>query len=216
MAAGLRLKWTGKPGAGPVVALAHGAGAPMDSPFLNEIADGIHRHGIAVVRFEFAYMRQRRQDGSRRPPDSAPKLLDEWRAVIAKIDGNGVAPERLVIGGKSMGGRIASMVADETGVAGLACLGYPFHPPGRAAAPARVAHLADLKTPALFVQGTRDAFGSRDDVAGYKLAHGIKLFWIEDGDHGLRPRKASGRTEAEALEEAAAAVAAFARRVGAA
>ncbi len=115
-----------------------------------------------------------------------------------------------MIGGKSMGGRIASMVADEVGARGLVCLGYPFHPPGRPVG-LRTKHLEELRTPALIIQGTRDQFGQRDEVAGYKLSPRIRIVWIEDGDHSLKPRARSGRTEAQNLAEAIVAVSEFVR-----
>jgi len=119
---------------------------------------------------------------------------------------------RLFIGGKSMGGRIASMVADEAEIAGLVCLGYPFHPPGKPEK-LRTAHLERLATPALFVQGTRDPFGTREEVAGYRLSPAIGFHWSEDGDHSLKPRKSSGRTTELSLDEAVAAIAGFLRRL---
>src|SRR5712671_7978882 len=183
------------------VVLAHGAGATMDSPFMNTIAEGLAKTDIRVVRFEFPYMRARRESGRRGAPDREAVLLDAWREMASRLGGGG----RLVIGGKSMGGRIASMVADEVGVAGLICLGYPFHPPG-APARLRTAHLENLRTPALIVQGTRDSFGRPDEVADYKLSKKIRIVWIEAGDHSLKPLARSGRTEtqniASAIEEA--------------
>lgn len=169
--------------------LAHGAGAPMDSPFMNHMADAVANAGWRVVRFEFPYMAERRATGKKKPPNRAPILLDTWRALIAEA-----GADRLVIGGKSMGGRIASMVADETGVRGLVCLGYPFHPPGKPEK-LRTEHLADLKTPALILQGERDPFGRRDEVAAYALSKAITLDWLPDGDHSFKPRKKSGHTE---------------------
>jgi predicted alpha/beta-hydrolase family hydrolase len=134
-------------------------------------------------------------------------LLDCWRQAIAELGGgNG-----LVIGGKSLGGRMASRVADAAGVRGLVCLGYPFHPPGKPER-LRVDHLENLATPALFVQGTRDALGSREEVGRYRLSPAIEIRWIEDGDHSLRPRARSGRKEADNLAEAADAVARFVER----
>ena len=114
-----RAEWT--------VVLAHGAGAPMDSPFMEEIANGCAAAKLRCIRFEFPYMARRRTDGARPGPDRAPVLEKCWHNVVAAI-GN---PDRLIIGGKSMGGRIASHIADQAAVAGLVCLGYPFHPPGR-------------------------------------------------------------------------------------
>ena len=100
------------------------------------------------------------------------------------------------------------MVADEAGVRGLVCLGYPFHPPGQPGK-LRTKHLENLATPALFVQGTRDPFGTREDVAGYGLSPRIAMHWLEDGDHSWKPRVSSGRTEAQNLAEGIAAIAAF-------
>jgi uncharacterized protein len=200
------------PDEGPALVLAHGAGAPMDSPFMAAVAAGLGERGVRVARFEFPYMRERREGGGRRGPDREPVLRLAWAAAAAALGGG----SRLWIGGKSMGGRIASMVADEVGARGLVCLGYPFRPPGAApwAVEKRTAHLRDLRTPTLIVQGTRDPFGGPAEVEGYALAPGIRVHWIEDGDHSLRPRKSSGRTEAQNLAEAVAAIADFIRDGG--
>jgi predicted alpha/beta-hydrolase family hydrolase len=192
------------PADGPLIVLAHGAGAPMDSPFLNVLAAGLGAGGLRVARFELPYMRRLRETGERRPPDREPVLRAAWLESIEELGGGA----RLVVGGKSLGGRMASLVADEAGVRGLVCLGYPFHPPGQPGK-LRTAHLADLRTPTLIVQGTRDALGSREDVAGYELSPAIRLVWLEDGDHSFKPRASSGRKESQALDEAAAAVLAF-------
>ena len=186
------------------IILAHGAGAPMDSSFMNRVAAGLGAKGHAVVRFEFPYMATRRREGGRRPPDRAPVLLDTWRQIIAD---HGPA-DRLVIGGKSMGGRMASMIADEMGVAGLLVFGFPFHAPGKPPGE-RIGHLASIKTPTLIVQGTRDTMGTSDDVAEYALSSKIQLCWIEDGDHSLKPRKKSGISEQESLDAAVHATVTF-------
>ena len=115
-------------------------------------------------------------------------LLDTWRAVIDELGSDG-----LVIGGKSMGGRMASLVADQCGVAGLVCLGYPFHPPAKPET-TRTEHLAGLATPTLIVQGERDRFGTPAEVDGYVLSESIDVHWMPDGDHDLVPRKKSGLT----------------------
>jgi len=185
------------------IVLAHGAGAPMDDPFLTAIAAGLGARGVRVVRFEFPYMAARRS-GARKPPDRTPVLLAAWREAIAACGG----ARDLVLGGKSLGGRMASMLADEVGARGLVCLGYPFHPPGKPER-LRTAHLESLRTPALIVQGTRDPFGTPAEVADYALSPAIRLHWIEDGDHSLAPRKASGRTRRDAQAEAIACVAEF-------
>ena len=189
--------------AASTIVLAHGAGAPMDSPFMNRIARGLAERGLRVARFEFPYMAARRE-GRRRPPDPPKTLLDAWRAVVAELGGG----SRLVIGGKSLGGRIASMVADEVGARGLVCLGYPFHPPGKAEK-LRVAHLEALRTPTLILQGARDALGDREEVSGYALSPAIRVVWLEDGDHSFKPRAKSGRTEAQNLGEAIEEIARF-------
>jgi uncharacterized protein len=183
--------------------LAHGAGAGMRSPFLSKLAAELAARGVRVVRFEFPYM-QRRQSGVRAAPDRMPRLLETYREVVAQLG----PASQLVIGGKSMGGRVASMLADELGVAGLVCLGYPFHPAKRPDQ-TRTEHLRGLKTRTLIVQGTRDALGSRDEVAGYALSKRIRLKWIEDGDHSLAPRRKLGHDPAGAFVNVCDAVLAF-------
>ncbi|MEQ8814583.1 MAG: alpha/beta fold hydrolase [Thalassobaculum sp.] len=191
----------GPGGAAVTVVLAHGAGAPMDSPFMTAMAARLAARSHRVVRFEFPYMAARRLDGRRRPPDRQPALLACWRRVVDALGGG----QRLVIGGKSMGGRMASLLAAEDGARGLVCLGYPFHPPGKPER-TRVEHLAGLAVPALVVQGTRDPFGTAADVAGYRLSPSVSVTWIDDGDHDLKPRRSSGRDHDSALDEAAVAV----------
>jgi len=189
------------------VILAHGAGAPMDSPFMAAMARGLAAHGHRVVRFEFPYMAARRS-GRRPPPDRESVLLDAWRRTIAH---SGPVRDH-VIGGKSMGGRMASLVADELGVRGLLCLGFPFHAPGKPPG-ARIDHLARLATPTLIVQGTRDPMGSVEDAAGYRLSPRVRIAWIEGGDHSLEPLRRSGRTTGETWAEAIAAAHRFLARL---
>jgi uncharacterized protein len=184
--------------------LAHGAGAPMDSHFMNTVAQAIGGADVRVVRFEFPYMAARRTSGKRHAPDREPILIESWRSVIAKLG----SAAGLVIGGKSLGGRIASMIADEVGAAGLVCFGYPFHPPGNPGR-LRVKHLENLRTPALIVQGSRDSFGRPDEVADYHLSEKIRIVWIEAGDHSLKPPARSGRTEAQNLASAISEVRRF-------
>ena len=189
---------------GPTIVLSHGAGAPMDSPFMDTMAAGLAEGGLRVVRFELPYMRRRRDSGERRPPDREPVLREAWLEAIAALGGG----EELVIGGKSLGGRMASLVADEMKVRGLVCLGYPFHPPDKPDR-LRTGHLHDLRTPTLIVQGTRDPFGTPEDVAGYDLSPAIRLLWLEDGDHSFKPRASSGFKEKQHLETAVGAVVKF-------
>jgi predicted alpha/beta-hydrolase family hydrolase len=188
--------------------LAHGAGAAMDSAFMTLVAQLLADRGITTLRFEFGYMAARRNGGPKRPPPKAEKLLDEYRAAIAEAPGS--AP--LYIGGKSMGGRVASMVADEartTGsINGLVCLGYPFHPPNTPTT-MRTAHLLGLSCPALIIQGERDPLGTRQEVEALTLSPTVKFAWSPDGDHDLGPRGASGFTRKANLTAAADAIAAF-------
>jgi hypothetical protein len=208
MTMALDLLTDGKASARTKIVLAHGAGLPMDSPFMEQFAQGLAAAGFGVIRFEFPYMRARRTEGKRKGPDRPQALMDHWCAVIDEVGPRG----RLVIGGKSMGGRIASMIADAAGVKGLVCLGYPFHPPGKPER-TRTAHLEALRTPTLIVQGTRDSMGKPDDVAGYSLSKRIEVLWMKAGDHSFKPTKASGRTNEQAIGEAIAAVAAFAKKL---
>ncbi|MBT2373363.1 alpha/beta hydrolase [Pseudomonas fluorescens] len=186
--------------------LAHGAGAPMDSGFMNDMAERLAGHGVNVLRFEFPYMAQRRVDGGKRPPNPAPKLLECWHEVHAEVRRH--VAGRLAIGGKSMGGRMASLLADELSADGLVCLGYPFYAVGKPEKP-RTEHLAGLKTPTLIVQGERDALGNRAAVEGYALSPSIEVMWLVAGDHDLKPLKASGFSHEQHLEAAAVKVSGF-------
>jgi uncharacterized protein len=200
MPVNLHLLFDGSKDARWTIALAHGAGAPMDSPFMYAMAQGLAKCGHRVARFEFPYMAARRTGGRRGAPDREPVLRETWLKVVEIL-----GREHLIIGGKSMGGRIASLVADEAAVAGLVCLGYPFHPVGRPTQ-LRVNHLENLKTPTLILQGERDPFGGREEVATYKLSRAIRIHWLTDGDHSFKPRKSSGVTEAQNLETAIAEI----------
>jgi predicted alpha/beta-hydrolase family hydrolase len=187
-----------------VYVFAHGAGGAMDMPFMSTVARELGERGIRVVRFEFPYMAARRTGGKRGAPDREAVLLETWREVAAQLGGG----PRLFIGGKSMGGRMATLVADELQVRGAVIFGYPFHAPGQPGK-VRTAHLETLTTPMLVVQGERDPFGTRDDVAGYRLSPQIRIEWIPDGDHSLKPRAKSGRTERQNLLHAIDAAAKF-------
>ncbi len=192
-------------------AFAHGAGVGMESEFIEYFANRIAATGIRVARFEFPYMQKRREDGKKRPPDRGPVLLETWRAVIEEL-----GAEKLFVGGKSMGGRIASMVAaelekEERSVAGCICLGYPFHAPGKPDK-VRIEHLLDMATPTLILQGTRDPFGTLEEVPTYPLSKNVSFHWLEDGEHSFKPSKASGRTEEQNWDEAIETLVAFVKR----
>ena len=190
----------GDPNSDTVIILAHGAGQPMDSPFMEFFAKGLEKHKYRVARFEFPYMAARRTSDKRPGPNRPPVLRETWLEAIELFEG-----KRIVIGGKSMGGRIASLVADEANVSGLCCLGYPFHPIGKPEK-LRTEHLAEIKTPTLIVQGTRDSFGKPEEVETYKLAEKIDVHWLEDGDHSFKPRKSSGRTQEQNWLEGVTAI----------
>jgi predicted alpha/beta-hydrolase family hydrolase len=199
---------------------AHGAGAGMDTPFLRTFAGLLADRGIATLRFEFAYMAARRRGGPRRPPPRAEALVEEYGAAVSAALAEAQAEPRpgtpLIIGGKSMGGRVASLLAGELHgggrIAGLVCLGYPLHPPGKPER-LRTAHLGALACPTLIVQGERDPFGSRAEVEALigagALSPAIAFHWVGDGDHDLGPRGGSGFTRKANLAAAADAVAAW-------
>jgi predicted alpha/beta-hydrolase family hydrolase len=186
---------------------AHGAGGAMDTPFMNVIARGLGNHGIRVARFEFPYMASRREGRKKGAPDREPVLLDSWREAIAQLGGG----SKVAIGGKSLGGRMASLVADEQHARALVCFGYPFHPPGRPDK-LRMKHLSELETPALMIQGARDPFGSAEDVKQYELARSIRVEWMPDGDHSFKPRASSGVTLDQNLDRAVEVAAVFIRK----
>ena len=196
----------------PLLVLAHGAGAGMDSPFMNNMAERLAVRGVSVARFNFSYMARAVREGRRIAPPRAERLMDEYRARVSHWTERG---GRLFIGGKSMGGRVASMLADELfgegAISGLVCLGYPFHPPGRPQNP-RIDHLQSLRCPALICQGDRDPFGTRAEAEGYELSRLIRFCWLPDGDHDFKPRVKSGESWAGNMDMAADCIAEFIRR----
>lgn len=169
---------------------AHGAGGPMDHPWMTRVARDLGERGIRVVRFNFPYM-----EAKRRAPDRPPVLLDTFRQIIEEHGGGA----NVAIGGKSMGGRMATMIADEMNVRGVAVFGYPFHPPGKPEQ-LRTAHLETLSTPALILQGTRDPFGTREEVNRYKLSRAVDVYWLEGGDHSLKPAENVARAVTRAAD----------------
>jgi predicted alpha/beta-hydrolase family hydrolase len=177
---------------------AHGAGAPMDSEFMQIIAKGLSQMGIRVVRFEFPYMQERRINGKKRPPNRQPELIDSFKQVLEQ------QTDPCVIMGKSMGGRMASILASESiqtaKVLGVLALGYPFHPQGKPEK-LRIDHLPQVNVPMAIVQGTRDKLGSLDEVKQLPIPKDIEFLWLEDGDHDLKPRVKSGFTHKQHLEQ---------------
>ncbi len=206
---------TGPSNAKTTLLLAPGAGAPATSAWMDALCALLAEAGIRALRFDFDYMAARQRTGSRRPPPKAEALMAEYEAAIVAAEGLGVRGQ-LLIGGKSLGGRVASLVAqtlfDSGRIAGLVCLGYPFHPP-KQPEKLRTAHLLDLTCPALIVQGERDPFGGPDEVAGYGLSDAIHVHWARDGDHDLSPRRSSGATLDGNLAEAVGEIVRFAERL---
>jgi predicted alpha/beta-hydrolase family hydrolase len=190
--------------------LAHGAGAGMRVAFMNTIADDLTNHGWRVVRFEFPYMEQRGLTGRRLLPDKMQILLETYRSVVEAVSMHCQQP--LLIGGKSMGGRIGSLIADSLYldhlIQGVVCLGYPFHPL-RKPEQLRTAHLTSLRAPMLIVQGERDPMGGLKEVPNYDLSEQIKIRWIPDGDHSFSPRKRSGLSDDQNLQNVVRCVDSF-------
>ncbi|MCK0070320.1 alpha/beta fold hydrolase [Kordiimonas laminariae] len=186
--------------------LAHGAGAGMDHPFMEYFATELAKTGLEVILFNFPYMTKRMEDGKKRPPDRAPVLLEHYRELI-----NHIGPrEKVFIGGKSMGGRMASMLlAEDASIAdGLVLLGYPFHPPGKPEK-LRTEHFSEIKKPVFIAQGERDTFGGKEFAESLSLPQNFEMHWLPDGDHGFKPRKASGHTEQENWDNAVNATSNF-------
>ena len=193
-------------GADRAVLLAHGAGSDRNGLALVTVADALAAAGIPSLRFDFPY-----RAAGRKAPDRPPVLLAALRAAAAELARRTrLDPARLVLGGRSMGGRYASLaVGDEAaplGALGLCLLGYPLHPAGRPEQ-LRDDHFQRIAVPVLFVSGTRDALGSPVELrkAARRLPGSVTMHWLETADHGFRPLKASGRTLEEVLAEAAAA-----------
>ena len=194
--------------------LAHGAGAGMDTEFMNHIAKGVSQKGITTIRFEFPYMTKSREVGKKRAPDSEKKLKAHFINLIEETYHEN-PNATIIIGGKSMGGRIASILTSEeahSSISGCICLGYPFHPPGKPDK-LRTDHLQSIDTPCLIIQGTRDPFGKKEEVETYTLDSRIQIKWIEDGEHSLKTKKSSNQTWQQALDQAVSAIYEFTQRL---
>jgi hypothetical protein len=203
-------------GADRAVLLAHGAGSDMHATALTTVADALADAKIPSLRFDFPY-----RVAGRRGPDRAPVLEAAVRDAAGELARRTkLPPGRLVLGGRSMGGRICSMVAaltngDDDSALGLVLLGYPLHPPGKPDQ-LRVEHFSKLRMPVLFASGTRDAFGVPAELKQHakKIKGRVTFHWIESGDHGFKPLKSSGLTQQAVLGDVAAAVVDFVRGFG--
>jgi predicted alpha/beta-hydrolase family hydrolase len=205
------LIWDGSPQAKWTLILAHGAGASMHSEYMQYFAEQLSHQGIQVGRFNFPYMVTAIETQRRRPPARAAKLLAAWQEIIGRVRERLAAEggdQRLAIGGKSMGGRVASMSTNHEGVDALVCLGYPFHPPAKKDK-LRIEHLPNIKVPTMILQGERDTFGTRTEVRSYRLPRKIKMCWLTDGDHSFKPRKRSGVTQTENWDTAIESIIGF-------
>ncbi len=193
--------------------LAHGAGAPMHSDYLQQLAQQLAAQGIEVWRFNFGYM-AKTVAGKKQPPSTVATLVSEMAAAIRSMP----ADLPLFIGGKSMGGRVATLLAADAAllplpVQAVLAFGYPFCPPAKkqlGIAP-RTIHFAQLQKPLLIVQGDRDAFGGPDVLSGSSWPL-VDISWLEGGDHDLKTLKRHRQTQAELLVQAAAVAAAFVRQ----
>ncbi|WP_168380901.1 alpha/beta family hydrolase [Modicisalibacter radicis] len=180
--------------------LAHGAGAGQDAAFMLRLRRALADEGVQTLALEFAYMQRMREERRRRPPPRVERLVEELRRWREAVTVEGLKPAWL--GGKSLGGRVASLLAAEAGAPGLILCSYPFHPPGKPER-TRLAHWPALRCPTLVLQGTRDPFGSQDEVAGYTLPSSAGVHFLADGEHDWRPRRVSGRSQQELIDEAA-------------
>ncbi|MGR2739826.1 alpha/beta family hydrolase [Billgrantia sp. Q4P2] len=186
--------------------IAHGAGAGQHSPYMRQLRDALAGQGVQTLAIEFGYMQRMQREGRRIPPSRIDRLVEElsrWCDILTQPQGG-----TLWLGGKSMGGRAASLLAARDQAAGLVLCGYPFHPPSKPDS-LRLAHWPLIDCPTLVVQGTRDPFGTQEEVSHYEFAAQVHLHWLEDGDHDWKPRQRSGRTQAELIEEGAAVIATF-------
>jgi len=196
-----------------LVILAHGAGSHRDHRTVLWLANLVRQAGAGVARFDFAY-----RVLGRSMPDRMPKLMETYRAVIGSIGGR-LAPKRLIIGGHSMGGRVASMIASEdaangtqSSARGLLLFGYPLHPPGQFEK-LRDAHLPGIRCPVLQISGTRDDFCRRDLMEAVPVGENYKVAWIDGADHSYSVAKASGRTKQDAESEISESLAGWLARV---
>lgn len=192
--------------------LAHGAGAGHQSPFMRQYVTSLASRGVQVLCIDFPYMQQMLETGTRRPPPPIAQTLEqfsEWYALLS-----GLFTEPLWVGGKSMGGRVATLLASqptyEQALPGVIVAGYPFHPT-KAPDKLRLDHWPGIECPLLVLQGERDPFGTRDEVESYQLPSNVQLGWLKDGDHDFKPRRISGFTQTVLIDEATQFAASFVR-----
>lgn len=198
-------------GPAPLLLLAHGAGLGADSPWMESMTTALALHGISVIRFEFPYMTRQRAEERKRPPDRMPLLTAFFKAQLERSRKLYDAP--VFVGGKSMGGRVASLLAADHdaagGLAGAVCFGFPFHPPGKPSS-WRTGHFTDFSVPVKIIQGTRDPFGKPDELEDRpEVARYANVCWLDSGDHDFRPLRSSGRSQSNLIEQGAKLAADF-------
>ena len=195
---------------------AHGAGAGSQHPFMLSLANALNASGVHVWLFDFAYMAQAKAEGKRRPPPRLPKLEVEYLNAIAYVQAQ-IGTDSLWIGGKSMGGRVACHALNTLTLAepnpnsaqsiiGATIIGYPFHPVGKPDS-LRLAVLQSAISPIFICQGERDTFGTRAEIETYQYPDNVQVEYLFDGDHSLKPRKASGMSQEQHILDAAMAIA---------
>ncbi|WP_018983951.1 alpha/beta fold hydrolase [Salinimonas chungwhensis] len=187
--------------------LAHGAGAGYQTAFMTQMADYLAARNIEVWRFNFPYMQTMQATGKRRPPDRMPTLETHFLAVLNQIADSEVSLP-LFVGGKSMGGRVATHILSQSHALGAVVLGYPFHPPARPDK-LRTEHFAQLSKPVCICQGERDTFGTRAEIDSYHLPDTVSVSFLPDGDHSLQPRRRSGKTLDDNMQQTAQIAATF-------
>jgi predicted alpha/beta-hydrolase family hydrolase len=178
--------------------LAHGAGAPMDSDWMNNLCQKLQESNISTIRFEFPYMQRRRIENKKFPPNRMPLLIEKWEEVLNYLWKKN--QKKLFIGGKSMGGRAATFI-NHPSILGLVNFGFPFHAPGKEPGE-RIKHLEVFDKKMLILQGERDSMGNKEEILSYKISQNIRIHYLEDGDHSLKPRVKSGKTLEDNIEEA--------------
>ena len=187
----------------PILILAHGSGQPADSPWMNQLVQVLEAQGVETHRFNFSYMEASLKAGKPRPPSRLPSLIQEYEAQLEPFQGRDV-----FVGGKSLGGRVASHLATRRNLAGVVAFGYPFHPPGKPHQ-LRIDHLPQLLCPMLICQGERDPFGKRNEVESYQLPAKLRILWLPGGDHQFQPPKRLDTTLRANLEASGQAAAKF-------
>ena len=190
----------GKESSPDTIILAHSSGEPMNSEFMNYFSKHLSELGFFCIRFQFPYMTKQIIEGRKKPPDKIDSLIKSWCIAINHINKNNI-----IIGGKSMGGRIATLIANKVNPKGIVVLGYPFFNP-KGKTKNRTEHLKNINIPTLICQGENDTLGKRPQVEKLHLSKKINLHWIESANHSLIPLKRTGKTRNQSWDECIIAI----------